>query len=122
MTYDQRKTWFLDFDGTLVEQRSHGEKTDYILPGTKEFFDKVVKKDDFVVITTARDGNDKERIARFMSDNGFKCDMILCGLPSGPRILINDKKPDGTKTAYSRNLRRDRGIDANINLTTQEQS
>jgi hypothetical protein len=97
-----------------------GEK-DHILPGTKEFFDKAVKQDDFVVITTARDEGYRERIIRFMRANKLKCDMVLCGLPSGPRILINDKKPDGTKTAYSLNLRRDRGIDANIHFTTQEQ-
>ena len=111
MIYDQRKTWFLDFDGTLVEQRSHRSDEDHILPGTKEFFSNVVKEDDLVVKTTARDSrNHKDRIAEFMMFHGLKCDIILCDLPSGPRFVINDKKPDGTMTAHSLNLTRDSGV------------
>ena len=45
---DKRKTWFLDFDGTLVEQRSHLDEKDYILEKTKLFFTEVVKENDFV--------------------------------------------------------------------------
>lgn len=114
MLYDQRKTWFLDFDGTLVEQKSHYGDKDYILPKTKDFFRKIVKDNDFVVITTARNDDHKDRIALFMQTHGLKCDMIMCGLPAGPRFVINDKKPDGTETAYSLNLTRDLGIDTNI--------
>jgi hypothetical protein len=115
MIYDQRKTWFLDFDGTLVAQKSHRGDKDQILPGTKDFFSNVVKENDFVIITTAREGGEhKKRIDLFMKAHGLKCDMIICDLPSGPRLVINDKKPDGSKTAYSFNLERDSGIKTNI--------
>jgi hypothetical protein len=115
MQYDQRKTWFLDFDGTLVAQKSHHGDVDYILPGTKEFFANTVKDDDFVIVTTAREGDvHKERIALFMKTHGLKCDMIICDIPSGPRVVVNDKKPDGSETAYSFNLERDSGIGSNI--------
>jgi hypothetical protein len=114
MLYDQRKTWFLDFDGTLVEQRSYLGDKDHILPSTKDFFSKIIKDDDCVVITTAREGKDhKDRISLFMKSHGLKCDMIICDLPSGPRLLINDKKPDGTETARAINLTRDSGINTN---------
>ena len=105
------RTWFLDFDGTLVFQKSHVSDEDTILPGTKEFFEKVVRNDDCVVITTARKKEDhEERIIKFVKHHNIKCDKIICDLPSGKRILINDKKPDGMLTAHSHNLERDKGI------------
>lgn len=108
---DNRKTWFLDFDGTLVFQNSHMSDNDQILPSTINFFKKFVKEEDYVVITTARNEKDhKDRIKLFMNENNLKCDLVICGLPTGPRILINDKKNDGTKTAYSFNLDRDQGV------------
>jgi hypothetical protein len=107
---DTRKTWFLDFDGTIVYQKSYLKDEDYILPSTIDFFTNVVKETDFVIITTGREEHHKERIEKFMKGFGLKCDMIICGLPTGLRILVNDMKPDGTKTAKSYNLERDAGI------------
>jgi hypothetical protein len=108
---DKNRTWFIDFDGTLVFQKSHLSSTDRILPETIEFFKNHIKDDDCVVITTAREGKEhKERISRFMSAYGLKCDLIVCDLPTGPRIVVNDKKPDGTITAHSISLKRDSGI------------
>jgi hypothetical protein len=104
------KTWFIDFDGTLVLQKSHLSEEDYILPGTLDFFKDIVKENDFVVITTARGEDHKNRIQEFLLKNKIKYNMIICGLPTGPRVVINDKKPDGTLTAYSVNLTRDIGI------------
>jgi hypothetical protein len=40
--------------------------------------------------------------------------LILFDLPTGERLLINDKKPDGTKTAYSININRNEGIKINF--------
>jgi hypothetical protein len=107
---DKRKTWFLDFDGTLVEQRSHLDEKDYILEKTKLFFAEVVKENDFVIITTGREESHKSRIEHFMEKNNLKCDLIICGLPTGPRVLINDYKPDGSTAAHSLNVDRDKGI------------
>ena len=105
------RTWFIDFDGTLVAQRSHMLEKDIILESTKEFFEKVIAEEDHVVITTARTCEDKERIEKFLSSNGLKFNLIVCGLPTGKRMLINDKKTDGTLTAFAFNLERDKGID-----------
>lgn len=104
------KTWFIDFDGTLVYQKSHLSEKDYVIPKTHEFFSKI-SRDDFIVITTARECEEHyERIVSFLESHNIKNYKILCGLPSGKRILINDKKPDGALTAYSYNLERDIGI------------
>jgi hydroxymethylpyrimidine pyrophosphatase-like HAD family hydrolase len=107
---DKRKTWFLDFDGTIVYQKSYLKDEDYILPKTIDFFTNFIKENDFVIITTGREEHHKERIEKFMRSFGLKCDLIICGLPTGIRILVNDMKPDGTKTAQSHNLERDQGL------------
>lgn len=108
---DKRKTWFIDFDGTLVLQKSHLSEKDYILSGTLDFFNNIVKENDYVIITTGRNGKEhKERIAKFLDQYNIKYDLIICDLPTGPRIVVNDKKSDGEITAYSVNLTRDAGI------------
>lgn len=104
-----KKTWFLDFDGTLVLQKSYLSEEDTILQSTFDLFEAI--KNDYIVITTARPQEHKKRIIDFMKKYNLKFDEIICGLPTGPRVLINDKKNDGMKTAYSFNLERDRGID-----------
>ena len=106
----QPKTWFIDFDGTLVHHKSHMKDEDYILDDTKVFFETKVEQNDYVIITTARSKDHKERIENFLKKHNIKVDLILCGLPSGARILINDIKPDGMITAYSYNLERDKGV------------
>lgn len=107
---DKRKTWFLDFDGTIVYQESYFKDEDRILPTTIDFFNNSIGENDFVVITTGREDCHKDRIKNFMNSFGLKCDLVICGLPTGVRILVNDAKPDGTKTAFSHNVTRDEGI------------
>lgn len=111
---DAPRTWFVDFDGTLVTQKSHMSETDTILDGTKAFFSEVVGELDHVIITTARTCSDKERIERFLESHGIRFDHVICGLPTGARMLVNDKKTDGTLTAFAFNLERDKGIDNEI--------
>lgn len=108
---DKRKTWFIDFDGTLVLQKSHLSDKDYILDGTKNFFKNIIKENDYVIITTGRNGEEhKERIAKFLNHHNLRYDLIICDLPTGPRVVVNDKKINGEITAYSVNLTRDGGI------------
>ena len=112
VSHKMRKTWFIDFDGTLVLQKSHLSDRDEILPGTVDFFRNHIAEGDKVIITTAREESEhKERILRFMSAYGLKCDLVVCGLPTGPRIVINDTKPNGLVTAHAVELERDKGID-----------
>lgn len=107
---NQPRTWFIDFDGTLVAHKSHMKDEDLILDGTKDFFRSVVGESDYVVITTARGEDHKQRVEGFLIKNNIRFDLVLCGLPTGSRILVNDAKPCGAQTAYSYNLERDKGI------------
>ena len=101
------KTWILDIDGTLV--RHNGYKTeqgDVLLPGTREFLDQL-DEDDMVVLITSRPEEYREQTEAFLKEQGIRFDCIIWGAPCGERILLNDSKPSGLKTAYAVNCTRD---------------
>lgn len=102
-------TWIFDLDGTLVVHNGYLNGKDILLPGTKEFF-KLISEDDFVLITTARSSEFADMTESFLKENDIRFDRIIYNLPKGKRVLMNDKKPDGTLTAFCYNLERDKGI------------
>ena len=51
---DLSKGWILDLDGTLVVHNGYKTGKDTILPGVKEFFEKNIKPEDYVLIISAR--------------------------------------------------------------------
>ncbi len=51
---DLPKGWILDLDGTLVVHNGYKTGEDTILPGVKDFFEKNIKDDDYVLIISAR--------------------------------------------------------------------
>lgn len=104
------KTWIFDLDGTLVKHNGYLFKNEEILPGVIDFFKKNIKNDDYVLILTARDIHYKNQTELFLKENNIKFNKILYNLPTGERILFNDKKESGLKTAYSINLERNKGL------------
>jgi len=106
---DLNKTWIFDLDGTLLKHNGYKNGGEELLPGVKEFFSKI-SKDDRIVILTARDTKYQQITEKFLNDNGIRFDHIIYDLPIGERILFNDKKPSGLKTAYAYNLDRDSGL------------
>lgn len=106
---DLNKTWIFDLDGTLLKHNGYKNGGEELLPGVKEFFSKI-SKDDRIVILTARDTKYQQITEKFLNDNGIRFDHIIYDLPIGERILFNDKKPSGLKTAYAYNLDRDTGL------------
>lgn len=106
---DLNKTWIFDLDGTLVKHNGYKNGGEELLPGVKDFFSKI-SKDDRIVILTARDTKYQQITEKFLNDNGIRFDHIIYDLPIGERILFNDKKPSGLKTAYAYNLDRDSGL------------
>lgn len=106
---DLNKTWIFDLDGTLVKHNGYKTSGEELLPGVKDFFSKI-KKDDRIVILTARESKYKKETERFLKQNNIRFDYIIYDLPVGERILFNDKKPSGMKTAYAYNLDRDIGL------------
>ena len=103
------KTWIFDMDGTLVVQNGYKFGEDKILPGVKEFFDKIPPTD-FILIVTAREEEVREQTIEFLNEVGIRFDKIIFGVPTGERILINDDKPSGLVTSYAVRLKRDEGL------------
>ena len=104
------KTWLIDLDGTLVKHNSYLNGEDELLSGTDVFFNKKISNNDVIIILTARNKKYKKQTINFLQNNNIRYNYIIFDLPVGERILINDKKPDGTYTAYCYNIDRDTGI------------
>jgi hypothetical protein len=102
-------TWFLDLDGTLVKHNGHltdGEDT--LLPGADALLSQI-PADDLVVIVTSRAEAYREATEQFLADRRIRYDHIIFGAPFGERIVVNDAKPSGLRTAVSVSVRRDQG-------------
>ena len=107
------KTWIFDLDGTILVHNGYKNGGDRILPGVKEFFDKIPETD-HILILTARKEEVLESTIEFLKDNGIKYNNILADIPFGERILLNDMKDSGLKTAYAVNLKRDEGLNFSV--------
>ena len=109
------KTWIFDLDGTILVHNGYKNGGDRILPGVKEFFDKIPETD-YILILTARKEEVLESSIKFLKDNGIRYNEILADIPFGERILLNDMKDSGLKTAYAINLKRDEGLDFSVDV------
>ena len=103
-------TWFLDFDGTLVEHNGYKTGEDKLLAGAKEFLDSIPKQD-YILITTAREKEAREKTVAFLKKHNIRYNEILFEMPMGERILINDDKPSGLKCAYCYAPKRNQGLE-----------
>lgn len=101
------KTWILDLDGTVVKH--NGYKTDgkdSFLDGAEKFLKNIPEKD-MVIFVTSRTDAEKELTEKFLEDHNIKYNMVIYNAPYGERILINDAKPSGLKTALAYTTKRD---------------
>lgn len=110
-TSKRTKTWFIDLDGTILRYNllKSAVCQDKLLPGVKELWDTIPKKDHIVLIT-ARPKYLKKHTIRFLEKHGIRFDDILFDLPNGERILINDDKPNGTTMSYVWCVKRNQGF------------
>jgi ribonucleotide monophosphatase NagD (HAD superfamily) len=104
------KTWLLDLDGTLLRHNGYMSGGDEFLPGALKFLHSI-PRNDFVLILTAREQEARERTEEFLRANRVRYDLILFEMPVGERVLFNDSKPSGLKTAYAVECTRDEGLE-----------
>ncbi len=109
-----RHTWILDLDGTIVRHNGYRiDGVDSFLPGAKSFLDSIDERD-VILILTSRTEDERERTETFLRENNVRYDAILFDIPYGERILINDDKPSGLKTAVAVGTKRDALFDIKI--------
>ena len=94
-------TWIFDIDGTLVKHNGYlTPEGDSLLDGVAEFF-KSIPAEDMIILLTARPSMYREITEKFFAKNNIRYDYIIFDVPVGERILVNDTKPSGLKTAYA---------------------
>lgn len=97
-----RKTIFCDIDGTILFHRENlyeiMNREPRILPGVIDKFLEWREKDYYIVLTTARPEGCRSITQEHLDRYGIFYDQLIMGLPVGPRVIINDKKPDGMIT------------------------
>lgn len=111
------KTWLIDVDGTILKHNGYEFGGDEVLEGVKDFYSQISDSDK-IILLTARIEEDIDDLKTFLDENNLRYDYIISDLPHGERILINDTKPSGLKTAYAINKVRDEAL--NITFKTDE--
>lgn len=100
-------SWFLDLDGTILKHNGYKlDGKDSFLPGAKEFLGQIPQGDK-VVFVTSRTTAEQEATEAFLQENGVEFHQIIYDMPFGERILLNDDKPSGLKTALAVSFPRD---------------
>jgi len=106
-------TWIFDVDGTLCIHNGYKNGGDKVLDGVRELFNKI-PDNDMIILLTSRTENEKENLENFMNLHKLRFNHIIFNAPMGERILINDDKPSGLKTAYAVSKKRDETLDINF--------
>lgn len=111
----KQKTIFCDIDGTLVEHFNPHELSKsstklIILDGTIEKLIEWEKNGYKIILTTGRKKSLKKVTKKQLKKLGIFYDDLIMGIGSGERILINDKKLDGTVTVRCFSPDRNEGI------------
>ena len=111
------KTIILDIDGTLIEHKgtlskatSEYKADDKPLKGTIEKIDEWEGKGYKIVLITGRKESSRPFTEKQLFDMNIFYDQLIMGVGGGVRYLINDKKPDGTLTAFGHSIERNKGI------------
>lgn len=101
------KTWILDLDGTIVKHNGYKmDGVDSFLDGAEKFL-KNIPEEDMVIFVTSRTNEWKELTENFLKKHNVRYNTIIYDAPYGERILINDGKPSGLKTALAFTTERD---------------
>lgn len=93
---DNFKTLFVDFDGTIVQNRGkYGHpnwytRNDIPLEKNIEILKKLYQKGAQIIITTSRSVSEKEYIIDFLKSNQIVPFNVICGLNHSERTIIND--------------------------------
>lgn len=110
---NKRKTIICDIDGTILFHPGNKDgivsnKNPILLNNVKEVFNHWIKKDYFIILTTARKESERDDTRKQLEKVGIVYDCLIMGCGSGERILINDAP------ATAIQLKRNSGFDLNL--------
>lgn len=108
-------TIFCDIDGTLIHHQlpsvaQNPEHKAVLLSGTLEKLQEWDRLGYKIILTTGRKESLRRVTEKQLEDVGIIYDQLIMGIGGGARVLINDKKPDGSLTAFSFCPDRNEGI------------
>jgi len=109
------KTIICDIDGTLVQHSPPNTSASEsympkLLEGTIEKINEWERNGYNIILITGRKESMRRVTEKQLSHLGIYYDQLIMGVGGGPRYLINDYKPDGTKAAFAINIERNKGI------------
>ena len=97
-------TFFIDIDGCLVNHKGKlSQQFDSeIIENTIDLIDQIEKNSGKIILTTGRKESMRDATVKMLEKLNIFYDQLIMGLNRGPRILINDLKPNyHNKTAYA---------------------
>mgnify|MGYP003627379253 CR=1 FL=1 len=109
------KTILCDIDGTLLQHYNIGiseqvTQRPSLLDGSIQKINEWDKAGYNLILITGRRESQRKATEEHLSKIGIVYDQLIMGVGGGDRILINDKKPNGTDTAFSYNVDRNYGV------------
>lgn len=115
------KTIFCDIDGVIMKHHQnmtlqHLAEPE-ILPGVLEAFKEWEKKSYKIILVTGRRESARKDTEDQLRKLGLFYDVLVMGAGRGPRVVINDRKPDRElDMAVAVNLVRNTGLSEAVDL------
>jgi ribonucleotide monophosphatase NagD (HAD superfamily) len=99
-------TLILDLDGCIVENKNRDifEQLDIdlvLLPGVREKIKAWDRAGCKIYVFTGRTEGSRARTEEQLKKLNIPYTQLVMGSGGGPRVLINDSKPDGRRTAFA---------------------
>ena len=109
-------TILCDIDGTLIHHHGNAHKQlmsdPVLLPGVKEKFEQWDRKGYNIILITGRRESWRKVTEKQLQSVGIFYDQLIMGVGGGPRVLINDLKPNSdSPTAIGVVLERNEGFE-----------
>ena len=110
---DSKGTIFCDLDGTVVvHEDSPSNLGIKVLDGAVKRIRDWKEEGYYIVLSTARNGLNREYLTNELKRNNIIYDELIMDLSSGPRIVVNDRKPSEflRPSASAFEVKRNQGI------------